>query len=205
MKSIILAALGLTTLSSFATTVIVGNGQGPTATNEVVTSTGALVAGFGAVGILSEAGINGAATTWDGLNFQVWGTSPNFATGGVTTSTSGQFSFSGNANPFETAFSGRNIYLAIGFGGTSLATSTELFIYKFNTTFGTADSGTPINLVLGNGNIGDTLFGTEVNSPETSGGSTARFRSAAITAIPEPSAALLGAIGALGLLRRRRI
>ena len=185
-------------MSSFGTVVIVGNGQGPTATDEVVNAAGTLVNGFGAVGTLSEAGINGANTTWVGLNFQTWG----LASGAVSTSTNGQFSFSGNVNPTGTDFSGDNIYLAIGFGGTSLATSTELFIYKFNTTFGTADSGAPINLVLGAGDIGTTLHGTEVTTPETANG---RFRTAAITAVPEPSAALLGALGALGLLRRRRI
>jgi MYXO-CTERM domain-containing protein len=197
MKKITLSIFGLTIMSSFGTVVIVGNGQGPTATDEVVNAAGTLVAGFGAVGTLTEAGITGATTTWAGLNFETWG----LASGGVTTSTSGQFSFSGTLNPVGTNFSGDNIYLAIGFGGSSLANSTELFIYKFNTTFGTADSGTPINLVLGNGNIGTTLLGTEVSTPETAVG---RFRSTAITAVPEPSAAFLGALGALGLLRRRR-
>lgn len=197
MKSITLTLFALTTMSSFATTVIVGNGQGPTATDEVVNAAGTLVTGFGAIGILSEAGINGASTTFAGLNLQIFGTGQ----GAVTTSTSGQFSFSGNVNPTGTNFSGRNIYLIVGFGGASLALSNELFIYKFDTGFGTADSGTPINLVLGNGNIGTTLLGSEVGSPETLAG---RFRSTAITAVPEPSAALLGAFGVLGLLRRRR-
>jgi len=197
MKSVTSLMFGLTMMSSFGTTVIVTNNQGPTATDEVVNAAGTLVSGFGAVGTLDELGITGATTTWAALNFQTWG----LASGAVTTSTSGQFNYSGAVNPTASVFSGDNIYLAIGFGGVSLATSTELFIYKFNATFGIADSGTPISLTLGNGDIGTTLLGTEVGTPESSAG---RFRSTAITAVPEPSAALLGALGALGLLRRRR-
>ena len=198
MKSKIATVLALSAASSFATSVLVTNSNGPTASREVVTSTGALVAGFGAVGIIDEAGILGISTTYTGLAFEQWGT----AAGGVTNGTSGQFSFTANINPVGTNFSGRNIYLLVGFGGTNLDTSTELFIYKFNTGFGIANSGTPINLTLGNGDIGTTLFGTEFGTPETT--TSGRFRTSALAPVPEPSAALLGMLGALGLLRRRR-
>ena len=199
MKSVTLGIYALSMAASFATSVTVTNSIGPTGTREVVKADGSLVTGFGAIGILTESGISGISTTWDSLAFQTWGT----ASGTVSVLTSGQFSYAANVNPFGTNFSGRNIYLAVGFGGTSLATSTEMFIYRFDTTFGTVDSGLPIALVLGNGNIGTTLLGTESGSPETV--ASGRFRTTAITAVPEPSAALLGAIGALGLLRRRRI
>ncbi len=199
LKTIALLWVGATVAN--ATVVTVNNTIGPTTSRETVRADGSLVAGFGAVGTLSEAGIQGLATTFDGLSFVQWGA----AGGAVSTSTSSQFSFSGNVNPTDpSVFSGDNVYLVIGFGGTNLATSTELFIYRFTTTFGTADSGTPISLTLGNGDIGTTLLGTEVNNPETSGSTTSRFRAAAISPVPEPSAALLGMLGALGLLRRRR-
>jgi MYXO-CTERM domain-containing protein len=42
--------------------------------------------------------------------------------------------------------------------------------------------------------------GTDLESVSFANANTLRF-----TAVPEPSAALLGALGALGLLRRRRI
>jgi hypothetical protein len=198
MKSKVLTILAFSVLPSLATSVLVTNSNGPTNTREVANSGGTLVTGFGAVGIIDESGITGVTTTYDALAFEQWGS----ASGNVTTSTTGQFSFTANVNPTGTNFSGRNIYLLVGFGGTNLATSTELFIYSFNTTFGVANSGTPINLTLGNGNIGTTLFGTEVGNPETAG--SGRFRSAALAPVPEPSAALLGMLGALGLLRRRR-
>ncbi|MEI6604549.1 MAG: hypothetical protein WCP35_04515 [Verrucomicrobiota bacterium] len=201
MKLHTLAILTLSTMASFGTSVIVTNANGPALTREVTNLTPALVTGFGAIGIISEAGITGTAgidTTWSSLNFSQWGT----AGGAVSTSTSGQFTFSANVDPTGGAFSGKNIYLLVGFGGTNLATSNQMFVYKFDTTFGTADSGTPISLILGNGNIGTTLLGAENGSPETV--SSGRFAAAPITSVPETSTALLGALGALGLLRRRR-
>lgn len=189
-----------TAATSFATSVIVTNNRGPTATREVANSSGTLVAGFGAFGVLSEAGINGINTTFSGLNFIQYGAGG----GAVTTSTSGQFSFTDNINldqPAGASFVNKSIYLIVGFGGTNLATSTELFIYKFGTGFGAADSPTPITMTLSS-SAGSTLFGTEIGNPSTTASGT--YRAAAIAAVPEPSAALLGAIGALGLLRRRR-
>jgi MYXO-CTERM domain-containing protein len=201
MKLKTLTLLALSTIASFGTTVIVTNANGPTATKEVVNAAGTLVAGFAGVGIINEAMITGATTTYDGLAFQQWGT----AAGTVSTSTSGQFNIQGNVNPESTAFSGRNVYLLVGFGGTNLATSTEMFIFRFNSTFGTVDSPAPSTLILGvaaSNGLGTTLLGTESNNPQTT--NAGRFRSTAITAVPEPSAALLGALGVLGLLRRRR-
>ena len=164
-----------------------------------------LTAGFGAIGYLNESGINGLATTFNGLGFTQYGV----AAGGVTTGTSGQFSYTDNLNlslPANAGFLNKNIYLLVGFGGTSLATSTELFIYKFSATFGAAESGLPITQTLTDpATPGTQLFGT------TTGGNpqsvaAARYVAAAITAepVPETSTTLLGAIGALALLRRRR-
>lgn len=201
MKSLVLALFVAGSSAAFATSVIVTNSRGPTATREVVTSTGLLTTGFGAFGVIDESGILGISTTYDGLGFIQYG----LGGGAVTTSTSGQFSFTDNINigqPAGAAFNGKNIYLLVGFGGTNLATSTEMFIYKFGTTFGTEDSGIPITMTLSS-SAGQTLLGTEVGNPSTT--ASGRYNAALITAVPEPSAALLGAIGALGLLRRRRI
>jgi hypothetical protein len=188
---------------AMATTVIVTNNRGPTATREIVNSSATLVAGFGAFGTLTESGIQGVSTTFSGLNFKQFG----LGGGGVTTSTSGQFSFTGDvgpAAPNAADFLTKNIYLVVGFGGANLASSTELFIYRFNQTFGDLNSPTPITQTLtAAGSEGVTLFGTEIGNPQTT--ASGRFAASAITPIPEPSAALLGALGALGLLRRRRI
>jgi len=187
---------GLTLLASsaasFATSVIVTNSRGPAATQEVVKADGTLVAGFGGFGILNEAGISGVNTTFAGLSFQQYGNGG----GAVSTSTSGQFSFTDNLNIGTTgsAFASKNVYLLVGFGGTNLATSTQLFAYKFNDTFGATDSPTPITLTLSS-SPGSVLLGTNNSS---------RFQAVALTVVPEASTALLGAIGALGLLRRRR-
>lgn len=207
MKKTLLFVFAASTLCSFATSVSVTNNRGAVNSREVVTSTGTIGAlagtttGFAAVGVLSESGITGITTTFAGLNFVQYGA----AAGATTTSTSaGQFTLAGNVNITNSsgdAFRSQNIYLLVGFGGSSLATSTEMFIYRFNTTFGLAESGTPISLVLSTA-PGTTLFGTEVGNPATS--ASGGYRSAALAPVPEPSAALLGMLGALGLLRRRR-
>lgn len=202
LHNIALAALVVSTGSSLATTVIVTNNRGPTATREIVDSVGTLVAGFGAFGVLNEGGITGASTTFAGLGFQQFG----LGGGGVTTSTAGQFSFTGDigpAAPNAATFLNKNIYLVVGFGGSDLATSTELFIYKFNQSFGDLNSPTPITQTLtAAGSEGSTLLGTEVGNPGTT--ASGRYRSTPITAVPEPSVALLGLLGVLGLVRRRR-
>ena len=201
MKLYTIAFLAASTVASFGTVVIVTNGRGPTSTREITNPANALVAGFGAFGVLNEAGITGATTTFAGLNFTQFGA----GAGAVTTSTSGQFSFTDNINMTPGGagdpFNGKNIYLIAGFGGTSLATSTSLFIYKFADTYGLVDSATSITETLSS-NAGTTLLGTEVGNPMTT--ASGRFAAATITSVPETSTALLGALGALGLLRRRR-
>lgn len=201
MKLYTIAFLAASTVASFGTVVIVTNSRGPTATREITNNLNVLVTGFGAFGVLNEAGITGATTTFAGLNFTQYGA----GAGAISTSTSGQFSFTDQVNMTPGGagdpFNGKNIYLVAGFGGTNLATSTSLFIYKFSDTFGLVDSATTITETLSS-NAGTTLLGTEVGSPMTQ--AAGRFAAAALTAVPETSTALLGALGALGLLRRRR-
>ena len=203
MKSKVFLLFVVSATASFATSVSVTNNRGAVNSREVVTSTGTIgtpTAGFSAFGVIDEAGITGISTTFSALSF----TNYSPASTALTVSTSGQFALTGNiniTNPTGDPFRNQNVYLLVGFGGTSLSTSTELFIYKFSSTFGAAESGTPINLVLST-NAGSTLFGTEVGSPSTS--NAGGYRAALLAPVPEPSAALLGMLGALGLLRRRR-
>lgn len=178
-------AMMMTMASSYATTVIVTNGRGPANTREIIPPTLplALATGFGGVGFLSEAAINGAQTTFAGLNFTQYGN----AGGAVSTSTSGQFSFTDNLNidTVGSAFSGKNIYLVVGFGGTNLATSTSLFIYKFAATFGTADSALPITQTLTDPTTpGSVLLGGNSGAdPQTT--ASARYTAVALAAVPE--------------------
>ena len=142
--------------------------------------------------------------------------------GGVTTTFSagggsgarGLFTFSTTAAVTgNSTFLNKNMYLFAGNGAT-FAASTEFFVLKSNTLFLAADDSVVpfVQATLGfdgaakNGTLrGTTLFGSTVADMKTTSTDatvTPGFRMA--VAVPEPSAALLGAIGALGLLRRRR-
>jgi hypothetical protein len=98
---------------------------------------------------------------------------------------------------------GQGVYLFAGNAAT-LAGSTEWALLQVGTFIAdnppaiiqyTADalvaSTTPGNIVFGSLGSATDIFGTHTT-----------FQ---LAAVPEPSAALLGALGALGLLRRRRI
>lgn len=103
-------------------------------------------------------------------------------------------------------FAGKNMYFFSG-NGTTLQNSTQFLVFKSATLFQVADDSSPtaIGVVFRPGS-GTTLFGSEVASVKTTNtdaSATAGWQMA--TAIPEPSALLLGALGALGFLRRRRV
>lgn len=189
--SIILFA---TTLSGFATVISVGNGRGPAATREITDNTGALVAGFASFGIINEAGILGELTTFAGLDFRSFGNNE----GVMSTSTAGQIALSFTQTVAE-PFAGQNVYLLAGIGGENLASSTQLFIYRFDQNF--VEQPTPINLVLTAADSpGTVLFGSGDGALNSS-----RFATASIVPIPEPSSLLFGAFALLGgLVRRRR-
>lgn len=103
------------------------------------------------------------------------------------------------------AYAGKNMYLFAG-NGTTLENSTQFLVAKSATQFAAADDSVPtaISVVFRPDNS-TVLFGSTVPDMKTTSSDssiTAGFQMAA--PIPEPSAALLGALGALGLLRRRR-
>lgn len=105
---------------------------------------------------------------------------------------------------------GKNIYLVVG-NAASLSSSSQAFIYKTNTLF-QVDPSSAVTLDFSAGPPAGTLIlGTTgvTYTPYYSGAGsvagnevTTAYRTA--TLVPEPSAVLLGAFGALGLLRRRR-
>jgi hypothetical protein len=138
-------------------------------------------------------------------------TSPNASFGGASTG--------GNRSVFSLAqsqtiapasgfsFDNKNIYLFGGNGSTFL-NSTEFFIARADALFLAADdvgnAVTPKVITINPGNS-VALFGSEIANvftTNTDASQTAGWQMAPL--IPEPSAALLGALGALGLLRRRR-
>lgn len=109
-----------------------------------------------------------------------------------------------------TEFAGKNQYIFAGNGDT-FANSTEFLVVKTQFLFNAADDlvATPItNTVRPNDAESSLLLGsvvTNVQTANTDVSTTAGWQMAAVTVIPEPSAALLGAVGAMLLLRRRRI
>jgi hypothetical protein len=90
--------------------------------------------------------------------------------------------------------------------GTTVADSTQYVILSPNagTTFPsdvTQATGVTYAATLGSGQTLVTSVGATWSANKTLGGGAG---AGLITFVPEPSSALLGAIGALGLLRRRR-
>lgn len=121
----------------------------------------------------------------------------------------GAYAFSSGTNFNETPIIGQTLYSFVGNGAT-LAASTYFALYRHNTTLA-ADPAIPpetnYDLKLTGGSLLLGTLGTkELTIPDLAGGAQS-YRTITLegVAIPEPSAALLGAIGALGLLRRRRI
>ena len=119
----------------------------------------------------------------------------------------GTFSLSPPATTITgSAFAGKNMYLFAG-NGSSLANSTEFLVLKHDTQWLATDDAIPtatsISFLASNTT---TLFGldmADVRTTNTDSSATTGFSMAA--PIPEPSAAVLGAFGALLVLRRRRI
>jgi MYXO-CTERM domain-containing protein len=137
--------------------------------------------------------------------FQNWNsTTGTFAAAGPS-GNRGTFNFNAAARDLAgSGFSGKNMYVFVG-GGSTYALSNEYLVLKTTFTFDPLESG-PTAFVKTITNTNATpLFGTttsNVFTTTTDSSTTPGWRTAVV--IPEPSAALLGALGALGLLRRRR-
>lgn len=109
------------------------------------------------------------------------------------------------------AFAGKNIYLVLTNAAT-ISGGTEYLVYKFNSTYigSGADTGGTLSFVIDTAvtNDGTLLLGTRTGPSLTAAGfdtsAEPSFQLQTLAAVPEPSAALLGMLGALGLLRRRR-
>lgn len=152
-------------------------------------------AGFGAQGL--SVATDGVATTpftvavgnWDGSAFTQFSTSIS-DTGKVN----GVFT-----SQAPVSLNGLALHLWIGSGAVGTSTSYLILSSNAATKFPadvTTAGGPTFNAALATGVSLVTSTGAQFN-PDTS--------SVVLTTIPEPSAILLGAVGAIGLLRRRRI
>jgi hypothetical protein len=113
----------------------------------------------------------------------------------------------GNTQTIGTTFNGQNIYLFAG-NGSTLANSTQFLVAKSTLTFNAADdvtnAVTPKLLTINpaNSSVLIGIDGTDVRTTNSDSSVTAGWTMA--TLVPETSTSLLGAFGALALLRRRR-
>lgn len=135
----------------------------------------------------------------------------NFTTFGTTNT---NFAFNGGVSSSEVValpandatFTGKTIHILYG-NAASVVGSTAFAVLTANTLFPTVDgaaNGAASATTLAPGNV---VFGrvlTSGNFTQPAGGTFASGVQVLTVAIPEPSAVLLGAVGFLGLLRRRR-
>ena len=117
----------------------------------------------------------------------------------------GVFAQTAAARDIVTAgFDTKNMYVFVG-NGTTYANSTEFLVLKSAFLFDQAESGpTAFSKTITTANS-SILFGTSASDVRTTSADasvTPGWRTA--VPVPEPSTSLLGAIGALALLRRRR-
>ena len=175
-------------------------------------SASASFAGPGTVGFgiftISDAQISAAANGGVLTSaFVGFGTTPTgtFTAPGLSAN-AGTFSRNSTGTVTGSSFASSLVYLFVG-NGTTYANSTEFGVFKTTFSYLAGDDAipTPIVYTVTNSNT-SVLIGSTTSDVKTTGTDasvTPGFRTAAV-GIPEPSAALLGAIGALGLLRRRR-
>jgi len=96
--------------------------------------------------------------------------------------------------------------LAYGTGGVAQGQSFAIIWFDALALTGTADTGLKYGVYeMTSLNTLPADPGTYALSPAFTGADAPKAMEYAINVVPEPSAALLGAIGVLGLLRRRRI
>jgi hypothetical protein len=174
----------------------------------VQAATVSLSAGFGANGIIVTTTSETGVTSNSAYNVQVGGFSGGIFTLFPVTSAAvnlaagakiaGAFS---NNNTDAASLSGDAIFVRVNVGSWSAILSTPAGETFPDLTSGIASNG--VNMYSSATVSVVQSSGTGLDSVSFApNGNTLNFKA---TAVPEPTAALLGAIGALGLLRRRRI
>ena len=117
--------------------------------------------------------------------------------------------FTGNVTStlgaYPTGFSGTDAYMLVGNNAT-IANSTAIAVYHLSGQVFTPTVAGVATVSINGTVAGNWLYGIQVPvSQQTTVPSSNYTTGIELTSVPEPSAALLGALGVLGLLRRRRI
>lgn len=224
MKNKLIALLALTVTSSlsFGALYTVHSGSGATATGiqtlegrtfragttagDAFSSGGGTSAGPGVIafGIFSTDALSTMNQAQLIAAFTVFGSNAPFAVGGLSGNRS-TYSLPMQAAVTGSVFNTKNMYVFAG-NGTTYESSTQFLVVKSNYTFKAADDALPSPTV----NVVDTtntqiLIGSLVTNVQTTNSDTTTNPGWQMaTLVPETSTALLGALGALGLLRRRR-
>jgi len=214
MKNAILAlSLGLPLSANaaiyFPSNVINGNGS----TDALIqNANGSLnTGGFVAMGYFAAGYVVGPISSTEEManTIAAFNIVASFNVGGISPSLSGAFPgyYEGLATPGGVITAGnpligRMLYVFAGNFGTLLSSDE----WAIKALFPIADDVPNEQTYVGNpfGGISPVYGSFGAFSGNASGFGTSDYRTLQLALIPEPSAALLGAIGALGLLRRRR-
>lgn len=184
--------------------------QAPTTAGIVAYGVFGTFAGPGNTGLfssLSDSAISAASPATLVSAFQQFGVAGTFNVAGPSAS-KGVFTRNTSTTVTGSVFSGLNIYAFVGSGSTfaNSATNGELLVLKSATLFTNAQDAIPTAQIVTLSTATTTLlYGVNLADVRTTGTDASVTLGWGTVGVPEPSAALLGAIGALGLLRRRRI
>lgn len=209
-KLVIVAALAVSIGSASAFTVSTANVATFTATGGLpITSEGGTLipsgTGIIATGYFSSLADNAVDATNIAGDFQILGATSAFAAGAFG-NPPGIFDLTtlGGLIGDGSDFIGENVYIVIGNGAT-LGASTEFAVWNSGTTFSKSADVPGTSVAITPGGVGKTglIYGT-VGGPQNPGVNFDESIALSSAPIPEPSITLLGALGILGLIRRRR-
>jgi MYXO-CTERM domain-containing protein len=186
-------------------TILGGTGKiAPTGIAGISVSTGAFIAPGASIGTLTVdlSGTTGTIAIASGAGFQFELGTANLTIGSIAGGSSDLLALAGAAAA-DFAFNGNNVdFLNTGAVGyyklfsTSLADASTWTGLTFDGTTGVVSSGLTYSNLASGPTSGEFIVGTSSN-----GGAVGDIY---FRAIPEPAAALLGGLGMLTLLRRRR-
>jgi hypothetical protein len=212
MKKSILMFLTLAAFSSSSQAFVVATSNlinaDATGGSPVTTFSGSVIGvGSGSISVgyfstLADANLKTTLFSTLKNDFQQLGSSLAFANG---FSAPGFFDVGlGAAIADGSAFIGKSVYVFLGNANT-IADSTDIAVWKGGITFQADSVSVGGNVVLDQAGFSSLLVGTDGGTENVLGIDFNKSIRMANAPIPEPSTALLGALGALGLLRRRRI